>query len=119
MSLASVIHHGIFAPAKSDRIFLTIPVLPPDFRARGWTESRFSLVSGPPSLFHTIAFSFVFVEGFIYLGHANVILVSAANRRLSHLPPIACSREIDQEDDVSSSGDCFFSKILFFTLNCL
>ncbi|CAL9230040.1 unnamed protein product [Arabidopsis halleri] len=78
MSLASVIHHGIFAPAKSDRIFLTIPVVPPDFRARGWTESRFSLLINP-------------------------YLVSAANRRLSHLPPISCSREIDQEDDVSSS----------------
>ncbi|KAL1199160.1 Thylakoid membrane protein TERC [Cardamine amara subsp. amara] len=78
MSLASVIHHGILPPAKSDRIFLTIPVVPPDFRARGWTNSRFSLL-------------------------ANPILVSAANRRLSHLPPTACSRDIDQEDDVSSS----------------
>ncbi|XP_010491968.1 PREDICTED: thylakoid membrane protein TERC, chloroplastic-like [Camelina sativa] len=79
-SLASVIHHHgiLLAPAKSDRIFLTIPVVSPDFRARGWTQSRFSLLINPS-------------------------LVSAANRRLSHLPPISCSRDVDQEDDVSSS----------------
>ncbi|XP_010453276.1 PREDICTED: thylakoid membrane protein TERC, chloroplastic [Camelina sativa] len=79
-SLASVIHHHgvLLAPAKSDRIFLTIPVGSPDFRARGWTQSRFSLLITPS-------------------------LVSAANRRLSHLPPISCSRDVDQEDNVSSS----------------
>ncbi|ESQ41183.1 hypothetical protein EUTSA_v10013777mg [Eutrema salsugineum] len=78
MSLASVIHYGILAPAKSDRIIFSIPVIPPDFPARGWTESRFSLLTNPS-------------------------LVSASNRRLPHLSPIACSRDIDQEDDVSSS----------------
>ncbi|XP_010419795.1 PREDICTED: thylakoid membrane protein TERC, chloroplastic [Camelina sativa] len=79
-SLASVIHHHgiLLAPAKSDRIFLTIPVVSPDFRARRWTQSRFSLLINPS-------------------------LVSAANRRLSYLPPISCSRDVDQEDDVSSS----------------
>ncbi|CAN6865498.1 unnamed protein product [Brassica oleracea] len=45
MSLASVIHHGVLAPAKPDRIFVSVPVIPPNFRARGWTESRLSLVS--------------------------------------------------------------------------
>ncbi|VVB14200.1 unnamed protein product [Arabis nemorensis] len=80
MSLPSVIHHGILAPAKSDRIFVTIPVIPPEFRARGWTDSRLSLFLNPS-------------------------LVSAANRRLSHLNPIACSRETDQEDDLSSSSE--------------
>ncbi|CAA7039827.1 unnamed protein product [Microthlaspi erraticum] len=78
MSLASAIHHGILAPAKPDRIFASIPVIPPDFRARGWTQSRFSLLLNP-------------------------CLVSATNRRLPHLPPVACSRDVDQEDDVSSS----------------
>jgi len=38
-----------------------------------------------------------------------VTILSAANRRLSHLPPIACSRGIDQEDE----GECFFSNIFF------
>ncbi|CAH2072947.1 unnamed protein product [Thlaspi arvense] len=79
MSLASVIHHGILAPAKSDRIFVSIPVIPPDFRARGWTESRFSLLTNPS-------------------------LVSATIRRLPHISHIACSRDVDQEDDVSSPG---------------
>ncbi|KFK25489.1 hypothetical protein AALP_AA8G121200 [Arabis alpina] len=79
MSLASVFHHGILVPAKSDRIFVTIPVIPPDFRARGLTDSRFSLLLNPS-------------------------LVSAVNRRLPYLNPIACSRETDQEDDVSSSS---------------
>jgi hypothetical protein len=78
--LASVIHHGILPPAKSDRIFLTIPVFPPDFRARGWTKSPFSLLINPS-------------------------LASAANRRLSHLPPIACSRGIDQEDEEKESRE--------------
>ncbi|KAF8084137.1 hypothetical protein N665_0733s0026 [Sinapis alba] len=78
MSLTSVIHNGVVAPAKSDRIFLSIPVIPPHLRARGWTESRLSLLANPSSL------------------------VSAANRRLLH---IACSRGTDQEDDVSSSDD--------------
>lgn len=55
------------------------------------------------------------MDDFINLGHANVLLgydFSASNRRLL---PIACSKETDQEDDVSSSssGECFFSKILF------
>ncbi|KAL0728243.1 hypothetical protein Bca4012_024336 [Brassica carinata] len=75
MSLASVIHHGVLAPAKSDRIFLTIPVIPPHLRARGWTQSRLSLLANPS------------------------LVSGAANRRLLH---IACSRGTDQEDDVSS-----------------
>ncbi|KAF8115931.1 hypothetical protein N665_0025s0368 [Sinapis alba] len=81
MSLASVIHHGVLAPAKPDRIFVSVPVIPPDLRARGWTESRFSLLTNPS-------------------------LVSAANLRLPPrlLPPIACSRGTDQEDGVSSSS---------------
>ncbi|KAJ0230696.1 Thylakoid membrane protein TERC [Hirschfeldia incana] len=76
MSLASVLHHGVLSPAKSDRIFLSIPVIPPHLRARGWTQSRLSLLANPP-------------------------LLSAANRRLLR---IACSRGTDQEDDVSSSS---------------
>ncbi|CAH8281537.1 unnamed protein product [Eruca vesicaria subsp. sativa] len=75
MSLASVIHHGVLSPAKPDRIFVTIPVIPPNLRARGWTESPFSLLTNPS-------------------------LVSATNLRFPRLSPIACSR---QEDDVSSS----------------
>ncbi|KAL0874536.1 hypothetical protein Bca101_024241 [Brassica carinata] len=77
MSLASVIHHGVLAPAKPDRIFLTIPVIPPHLRARGWTQSRLSLLANPS------------------------LVSGAANRRLLH---IACSRGTDQEDDVSSSS---------------
>lgn len=43
-----------------------------------------------------------------------VTIVSAANRRLSHPPPITCSRDIDQEDDVSSSaGEASSPKNLF------
>ncbi|CAN6992483.1 unnamed protein product [Brassica oleracea var. botrytis] len=78
MSLASVIHHhGVLSPANPDRIFLNIPVIPPHrLRARGWTESRLSLLANPS-------------------------LVSAANRRLLH---IACARGTDQEDDLSSSS---------------
>ncbi|CAN8299408.1 unnamed protein product [Cochlearia groenlandica] len=79
MSLASVIHHGILSPAKSDRIFFNSPVVSPDFRSRVWTESRFSYFLNPS-------------------------LVSAANLRLRRVSPIAFSREIDQEDDVSSSS---------------
>nr|VDD19010.1 unnamed protein product [Brassica oleracea] len=78
MSLASVIHHhGVLSQANPDRIFLNIPVIPPHrLRARGWTESRLSLLANPS-------------------------LVSAANRRLLH---IACARGTDQEDDLSSSS---------------
>ncbi|CAF2135787.1 unnamed protein product [Brassica napus] len=76
MSLvASVIH---LSPAKPDRIFLNIPVIPPHrLRARGWTQSRPSLLANPSMCF------------------------SAANRRLLH---IACARGTDQEDDLSSSS---------------
>ncbi|XP_056858836.1 thylakoid membrane protein TERC, chloroplastic isoform X2 [Raphanus sativus] len=72
--VASVIHHGVLAPAKSDRIFLSIPVIPPHLRARGWTQSRL----------------------------ANPCLAANANGR--RLLRIACSRGTDQEDDVSSSS---------------
>ncbi|WZZ30514.1 hypothetical protein YC2023_013915 [Brassica napus] len=79
MSLASVIHHhGVLSPAKPDRIFLNIPVIPPHrLRARGWTQSPLSLLANPS-------------------------LVSAANHRLLH---IACARGTDQEDDLSSSPE--------------
>lgn len=59
MSLASAIHHAILAPAKSDRIFLTIPVVPPDFRARGWTESRFSRHINPSLLSGLLLSSYI------------------------------------------------------------
>ncbi|XP_010543350.1 PREDICTED: thylakoid membrane protein TERC, chloroplastic [Tarenaya hassleriana] len=78
MSFASVIHNGILAPAKPDRVLVRIPVIPPPFQAHVWTQSRFSLL-------------------------VNARRFSAGNRRLGHVPPIACSRETEQEDDVSSS----------------
>lgn len=111
--VASVIHHGVLAPAKSDRIFLSIPVIQPRLRACGWTQSRLSLLANP-SLGSGLL-SLILHISCIWI-HLNVLLgyhlLSAANRR--RLLRIACSGGTDQEDDVSSSsGECFFSKILF------